>query len=84
METKLKLLVDKAARARQDCPTLSIPEGMRRAQFFNKGLATIPSNHEPIAWFANPPCKQIIKDKKMFTLKTQQSTKPLLLRELNI
>ncbi len=35
MEAKLNLLLEKAGRARQDHPTLSIPEGMRVAQFFN-------------------------------------------------
>jgi hypothetical protein len=32
MEAKLNLLVEKAGRARQDHPTLSIPEGMRKGE----------------------------------------------------
>jgi hypothetical protein len=32
MEAALNLLVEKAGRARQDHPTLSIPEGMRKGE----------------------------------------------------
>ena len=32
MKAKLNLLVEKAGRARQDHPTLSIPEGMRKGE----------------------------------------------------
>ena len=84
MEAKLNLLVAKAERARQDHSTLSIPEGMRVAQFFNE----VPCNHTHKSWVCCMVCQPTLqthnKDKMMFTLKTQQSTKPLLLRELNI
>ena len=49
MEAKLNLLVEKAARARQDHPTLSIPEWMRVEQFFNEVLC----NHTLKSW---APC----------------------------
>ncbi len=57
MEAKLNLLVEKADRARQDHPTLSIPEGMRVAHFFNEVLC----NHTRKSWAHSMVCQPTLQ-----------------------